>query len=477
MKNNNIGRYFGTSICLLGLAVGLLSTARALPASPQQAYEWHYRGCLYYGEGKFRQAKDLLHQAYQAQPFNTNFGLAYGLCLGRIGQPEQAFEVFAANRRAILARDPERAQKLALNSFFSGMAFLYSHRYEQAFALLKGAVAAQKDLAQPKLLSIFYNALAYATLLNQSNNAHRKADQPPHFHIHRRDMERAADYYAESLRANPENEVTLANYRTLADTLQLLDQLPPGLGFILDSARTKPTFIQMHQTILRDLDLGRFQELVFLVDISGSMVMEKVVCYGADRFTAMKELSMRLLPDLGKTVRLGIGTIGGNCGTVPDLWYSTGSISRQDLNDKLRFLIPDGTTPLLSMLVKSPELFQGPDTLLRSIFLISDGANTCREGSLGMCDLARDLAEKKITVNVLTFLENSFDNTSAFGEYLCLTELTKGKIIYLDNYRCALEPLAFDLVRTCQLKLPVLEKSNCWGEHIKNLWMAERPAW
>jgi len=466
---------FGLPIILLICFLACGMSHRPV-TSPQQAYEWHYRGTLLYGEGRYKQAKDLLQNAYNAQPNNYNFGVAYGLCLGRLGDSGQAQSVFAAARKAILPNDPERAQKLALSTFFSGMSYLYSRHYGQAFVQLRSAVFSQKNLNQPKLLSVFYNALAYATLLNQSNNSHQREDLPSHYHIHRRDMERAADYYAQSLLCNPENEVSLDNYRQIADTLQLLDELPPGLGAILDTTKTSPTFIQMHQTIIRDLQLDQFDELVFLIDISGSMVMEKVVCYGADRFTAMKELCLRILPEIKPEVQLGIGTIGGNCGTVPDHWYKTGSISREDIHDKLRFLIPDGTTPLLSMLVKSPELFSKIDSTRKSIFLISDGANTCRESGWDICELASELKKKKIAVNVLTFLENSYNNTDAFGEYLCLSEITRGHIIYLDNYRCRLEPLALDLVKTCQLKFPTIEKSTCWGAHIKNLWMTDKPS-
>jgi tetratricopeptide (TPR) repeat protein len=470
MLNTRFGLGLIFLTCILVCSIG-----RRAVVSTQQAYEWHYRGSLLYSEGRYKQARELLQNAYHAQPNNYNFGVAYGLCLGRLGDSGQAQGVFANSRRGILPRDPERSQKLALNTFFSGMSYLYSLHYGQAYVQLRSAVLSQKTLNQPKLLSIFYNALAYATLLNQSNNGHHREDMPSHYHIHRRDMERAADYYAQSLLANPENELSLDNYRELADTLQLLDELPPGLGAILDTMKAAPTFIQMHQTIIRDLHLGEFDELVFLIDISGSMVMEKVVCYGEDRFTAMKELCMRILPEIKPQVQLGIGTIGGNCGTVPSHWNKTGSISRVDIHDKLRFLIPDGTTPLLSMLVKSPELFSKVDSTRKCIFLISDGANTCRESGWDICELAGMLKQKKIAVNVLTFLENSYDNTSAFGEYLCLSEITRGHIIYLDNYRCRLEPLALDLVKTCQFKFPDLQKSTCWGAHIKNLWMVDKP--
>jgi hypothetical protein len=141
------------------------------------------------------------------------------------------------------------------------------------------------------------------------------------------------------------------------------------------------------------------------------------------------------------------------------------------LRSKIRFLIPDGTTPLLTMLLRCEELFSDDPKSSKNLFLVSDGANTCREGGKNMCDWAAMLAQKGIAINVLTFLSTTADNTDAFAEYLCLAENTKGAIIYLDNYRCRLEPLAFDLVKTCQRKIPPLERSFCFGPQVKNVWM------
>ena len=283
-------------------------------------------------------------------------------------------------------------------------------------------------------------------------------------------MEKAFAAFESAVKADPENTTALYNYRLLADTLQVGSILPEADSTQVRRKEYKPTFINMHKTIISDLKLNNYDELVFLVDISGSMVMEQVVCYGADRFTAMKDLCLKILPEIDTSVALGIGTIGGVCDSPPDLWFQAGGINRLDLRSKLRFLIPDGTTPLLTMLLRCPELFTDNPEHSKSIFLISDGANTCREGGIDICEWASTLAKKGIAVNVLTFLSTTSDNTDAFAEYLCLAENTKANIIYLDNYRCRLEPFAFDIVKTCQSKIPPMEKSNCLGGSVKGLW-------
>lgn len=446
--------------------------SEAAPSSPpdKQAYRLHYQGSLQYAEGKYRQASGNFARAFQLFPENFSFALAHGLCLGRLGDAGGAKKVLEKARQLVALDDQERQQKLAMASFFLGMSFSYANRYAEALPLLREAIAMQEKIPQKSLLSVYYNALGKAILLNQGRNAHRRNYQPLHYHVHKRDMEKAFLAFEAAVKADPDNSIALRNYLLLADTLKVGSILPEADTSQPQRKEYKPTFLNMHRTIISDLKLNTYDELVFLVDISGSMVMEKVVCYGADRFTAMKDLCLKILPEIDSSIELGIGTIGGVCDSPPDLWFPAGKISRIDLRSKLRFLIPDGTTPLLTMLLRCPELFSADPQRRKSIFLISDGANTCREGGIDICEWATALSAKGIAVNVLSFLSTTADNTDAFAEYLCLAENTKANIIYLDNYRCRLEPFAFDLVKTCQSKIPVMEKSTCLGPSVKGLW-------
>ncbi|MEM6378989.1 MAG: VWA domain-containing protein [Bacteroidota bacterium] len=234
---------------------------------------------------------------------------------------------------------------------------------------------------------------------------------------------------------------------------------------------TGPTFLYMHRKISGTLELHKYSELAFLVDISGSMVAEKVVCMDDTRFAVMKDLSRKMVKEFPDSMALGIGTIGGDCPDEPAKWKTAGTMTKKELDTDLRFLIPDGTTPMLTRLKKTPELFVDSLDTPKTLFLISDGANTCREAGLDVCAFAEELARKGITINVLTFLSSSYNNTSAFSEYICLADVTGGRIIYMDNLRCNFQAFNFDLAATCQLKIPILEKSYCWGKHIKTLWM------
>ncbi len=463
--------------CFLFLFFFNPSFSSALPPKEagKAAYRLNYQGTLFYAEGKFVLARKQFQRAYEKAPGNFQFALSYGLSLGRTGRHQKAISVLAKAQRLLSPADPEFALKSALCSFYQGASFLYSDKPGRAIAPLRQSAELLERKENNPILSIILNALGYAVLMDQGTGEHRKAGLPLHGHVHRRSLERAYRYFYQALIANPDNQTARSNALMLGDSLQMspesrVPSLPDSL-LTNHTLESRSVFHGMQQRLFQDFQLFRYDELLFLVDISGSMVMENVICMNATRFEVMKEMVQKLLPEIPAYTALGMGTIGGDCGTVPKQWKPAGSLSKEDIHDITRFLIPDGTTPLLSMLIAAPELFSDTPTKSKSIFLISDGANTCREGGLDVCSWARQVSQKNISINILTFLSTTSDNTDAFAEYLCLAELTGGQIIYLDNYRCRLEPLAFDLVKTCSFTLPEFQRSSCWGPSVKDLWM------
>jgi hypothetical protein len=83
------------------------------------------------------------------------------------------------------------------------------------------------------------------------------------------------------------------------------------------------------------------------------------------------------------------------------------------------------------------------------------------------------MAERNITINVLTFLDANRDNSNAFAEYGCLAANTGGQILYLDNYRCSYEYFGAGLAESCLPQIPNLRKVSCWGPAVKELWAVE----
>ncbi len=456
------------AIYLSVLIACLVSLSLRPPGGEREAYRNYYVGAYYFNEGDTGAATRHFKRAYEAVPDEFNFALAYALSLGRSGSGDEALNVLQRGAAAMTAApDPENRQRLAFRYMVTGLIYTYTSRFDQAIPQLRQAFEAQKALGRPRLLSIISNTLGYATFMNQGKNAHLSRDQPEHLHIHKRDMERSVDFFAGALEYDGSNAVARGNYKMLCDSLGIPMQEFPETA--AHDETSGAGYADIPANIYQLLDFSVYDEVVFLLDISGSMVMEKVACVDKDRFKVMKETALYLLKRIPESTSLGIGTIGGDCGTVPKLWHPVGELNRTDFRFALDFLAPDGTTPLLNILVDSPSLFSANDSLRKAIFLISDGANICKIRGLDICDWADGLTGKNITIQILTFLNADLTNTNAFAEYTCLAENTYGKVFYIDANRCNVKPFAFNLVETCLFKLPEIHKVNCWGSNV-DLW-------
>lgn len=441
-----------------------------LPSSGNKqkaAFKAHYKGMVLYGEGHYQRAAGKFEEAYQAIPGNYNFALSLAVALSRIGRAAEGLSLLEKCSGLLNAKDPEYFQKLAYQHFFRGMIMMYDGRHGDAISPIRQGIELQGRIGEPKLLSIYNNALGYAMLLNQGGGSHGQDSLGMHYHVHKRDMLRAFDYFDRALTYDPKNSAALYNYFLIRDTL--------GMEALEDFFESRDTGIVSGSRPLpansgRALQFAGYDELLLLLDISGSMVMEKVPCMGTTRFDVMQETALLVLDSLPAHTKLGLATIDGDCGSKPVAWEPVGRLSRYDMRYRLRFLVPNGTTPLLERLKHCPELFLDADSTRKAIFLISDGANICRMGGEDVCDWAEAMASRNITVNILTFLGASLDNTDAFAEYGCLADNTGGQILYMDNYRCSYEYYGNSLIESCRPKIPDLRRVQCWGPAVKDLW-------
>lgn len=459
---------------LLGSII-LLFTGGTSPQpvrSIKSAYEHHYKGSLYYKEDRLNKAEYHFRIAYNTVPDNFAFALSLAVCMGRNGDPEDGLKILQRGSAGLDRKDPEYEEKRALKAFFQGFLQCYAKQYGRAIVSLKQSISLQEQLGNPTHLSIFYNALGYAILLNQGSGAHRRADLEPHYHVHKRDMERSLEAFEKALEYNPTNPSAIYNYRTISDSLKVASNLTlPAQDAVENSIVFKSKDDEdLPTNIFSLLDFANFDEVLFLLDISGSMVMEKVICKGKDRFKVMKETSLFILDRLARDTRMGIATIGGDCGTEPRLWHATGSIDYKQLKRKLEFLVPDGTTPLLTILQETPPLFSDDRDSKKVIFFISDGANVCSAGGVDICEWTSVLRQKGITLHIFTFLDATFNHADAFAEYSCLADLTNGKILYMDNLRCKLERHRFIFAESAAFEIPPFQRVKCWGPAVEHLW-------
>ena len=438
------------------------------PAGNRQkaAFKAHYKGLLHYSEARYSRAVHQFEKAQSILPENHTFNLSLALALSRVGRADEGLGLLQRSGHLLADGDPNFEQKRATAQFLRGMILLHAGRAGQALRPLQVSIDRQQALGDAKKLSIYHNALGYAYLLNQGGSDHGDS-LGMHYHVQKRDLLRALAEFDQAVRYDDRNPTALYNYFLVRDTLGL--EAMEEYTAAQDSAGVRPTGPVPSNTD-RTLQFTDYEELVFLLDISGSMVMEKVPCMGVTRFDVMKQTALFVLDSLPPGMEIGLGTVDGDCGTEPHAWDSVGALSRYDMRYRLQFLPPNGTTPLLERLQACPELFSEREGVRRSIFLISDGANICRSGGVDICSWAEKLAQRKITINILTFLDAVQSNTNAFAEYGCLAENTGGSILYMDNYRCGYEYFGASLVESEQPRVPPLQKVQCWGPAVKDLW-------
>jgi len=451
-------------ISLLGI-----SGSGAGQSSPgKAAYRHYYSGLSLLSAGENNKAVSELNKAYRSWPDNLNFSLAYALGLSKTGKHLEGMRVLDQVR--ILDTDPYREHKLALQHFVRGMVQHYGGESQQAISCFEEGIDWQKKTGHTALLAHFYNALGYARLHHQGSGANHNG-LGMHYHVHRRDLEKAIHDFQAANRIDPQFSPGLSNLAVLSDTLgKDLPEEPPATVAVRSRSGPSSLVTGLPKDVDRVRALADFEEVVLLVDISGSMTTEKVLCMGRTRFEVMRNLGLYLVDALPPETRIGLGTIGGDCGDTARTWESVGALSRRDLRYAVRFLNAHGTTPMVERLNQATELFSNNPSTSKGLFLISDGANVCPERGEGICEWAGHVRQKGITLNVLTFLDVSYNNVEAFAEYGCLADNTGGRIFYLDNVQCAFTDLSYQLLNDLDLVLPRLEKVYCWGPSINSLW-------
>lgn len=438
------------------------------PGSQKRAYKHFFRGTISYEESLYREASSHFGKAYDMLPRNYSIALSYAVSLAQSGEVDRSISIFDYCSQLFNKRDPDYDQKKATLAFSGGLIYCGAKKYNIATGYFKRSLEIQTRLGNTKLIGALYNALAYAQFMNQSSNSNDKGAVERHFHISESDMEQAMETLREALKYDPGNVAARKNLKLMTDTLGLKYPLVFD-STAMEQRRAEQAYVSLPQDVFRSIDFQAFDEIVFMLDISGSMVMENVVCMGKTRFEVMRETVLYLLRNIDPEIKIGVGTIGGDCGTEPRLWIQTGTKSRKDLIWDMQFLTPDGTTPLLNILKSSEELFSASDSVRRSIFLVSDGANICKAEGQDICEWATDIGQKNTTINILTFLDAQLNNVNAFAEYGCLAENTFGEIHYIDNLYCRLKSFSFDMVERFAPEFPKIERVECFGKERK-LW-------
>jgi len=449
-----------------------LALAASLPAlRKKHAYSSHFKGTLAWKKEEYSKAERFFEQAFNGVPDNFNFALSYAISLARSGKPSEAQILLEASRSLLLPTHPEHDFQQAVWVFSAGMIYSLGKEYDKGSPLIRQAADRFTQLGAADYASQCYYMLAYNQLMDQGIGGYERGEIKLHLHVTRDDIRKSWDYLDAALRAYPQNKQAWLHYNTLADTLQSTRRISEQELFRAKN-RQQPSFNydKLPANALRALSFTDYEQLLLLLDISGSMVMEKVLCMGETRFEVMKATALATLDLLPDSLLVGLGTIGGDCGDPPKIWQQVQPLNKKDLKWSIQSLPPHGTTPLLERLQQSPALFSPKADAKKAILLISDGANVCSAGNLDICTWVEELRQLDITLNIITFLEASIFNTNEFAEYSCLADITGGQILYLDDLRCSYEYHEFNLLLSAAPELPKLEKMYCMGPHIQTLW-------
>jgi Mg-chelatase subunit ChlD len=269
------------------------------------------------------------------------------------------------------------------------------------------------------------------------------------------DFLNAYPYYKKATILDPEHEVALKNLDTVeARITKCGKDLPITKDFVFETEELKK---RIHQDSLKKDSLNyinhlrsinlqhlpkqigqmislinNYDEIVMVMDISGSM--EEHVDWGQNvtRFNVMQELSLAILKQANTRINIGAITVGGECGLFPMLKSGIGENRRTELSDLISSTRPNGWTPLNRMLSDAGSMFTSASNR-KTVLLISDGMDSCREG-INLCDTAVKLHNSGIDLTVFSFLleGTSYENNFAYQIYECMTEAANGKIFHLD---------------------------------------------
>ncbi|NJK83436.1 MAG: VWA domain-containing protein [Saprospiraceae bacterium] len=157
-----------------------------------------------------------------------------------------------------------------------------------------------------------------------------------------------------------------------------------------------PIGIELMSSWMNDCD-----ELIFMLDISGSMRVKTPFSPEATKFNTMKNMVFHFMNTLKTNVQLGLITVGGSCESEPSLKIGT-SASRRTLSNALQTIEADGYTAISRSLRYAPELFEG-DSKKKAILFITDGTDSCLPDET--CNLSIWLGTQNIALHVLAFSE------------------------------------------------------------------------
>lgn len=434
------------------------------PASAKEAIKdsktYYYQSITHLKRGHNLRSVKCLKKALALNPSND----AAHLLLIKIYIKLRAEEKAIPYLVQLSTLQPTSTYRAIEMGYLLGYNYILQQDFPQAEKQLKQTIVEAYKHGQSNfydILSRCYNALGYLNAMQHPTEIKNKQILV----LHKRTLFNSRTLFEEALRFNPQHKIAADNYNRVNTALQIppnrIDPFPKNLDEGADNpiiphftapiadvnSTLLPTRLELMSEWMNDCD-----ELLLMLDISGSMRVNTKLNIENTKFGIMKNLVFHFLNTLDHKVNLGLVTVGGSCESKPLVEMTTSS-SRRTLYNALQKVEADGYTPVSRSLRHAPSLFES-DSKKRAILFITDGTDSCLPDET--CDISMWLGAQNIALHVLTFLEEK-DALLEYKAYNCMTQTTNGHL-NLFSPTGTIEQKDFNLKVEEALLLPIMQK-------------------
>ena len=390
----------------------------------------YYKGISSLKRGKMGNAMRFFKQTLREHPRHNAACLAIIKLHLASGQDKKAARMLAALYQS------EESQTPLERDYYLAHLNIVVQDYNAARKHLEGLVRKAYDVDSPNfsILARCYNALGYLNVL-QSPNKEKEGYLVTPSQV----LERSRIMFEEALKYNTRNTSAFSNYTTMNDLLGISPNfIEPYAQYNLlpEEMEKKGTTTDISTEILYEEDLlpeetrpllehaQLYDELLLMIDVSGSMRVPLKKGSASTRFDVMQTLAGYILEKTNHKVRMGAVSVGGDCGNSPVLHKKVDKNNRIALAKAIRAVHVDGHTPVNDAMLLVPDLFRSKRSK-RGIILITDGMESCNPNET--CELAAWLGSEGITLHVLSFLEEKA-HPEEYSSYTCMAATTGGTL-------------------------------------------------
>ena len=443
---------FGNSSCLL------IKTFNAPPQ--EKASQLDYLAKIAYEEQKYRKAIDHWKKASDIDTANAKFISRIGDSYHQLGNYREALRYQQKIRSKMEDAYPYAAIKMM--SWEAGYA-LSNNLPKQAIQLYEDAIDRMEiyGFNDSTLMTNLYCNWGVADLFDQGTIYPCRPDLLGNCHIiHLSDVQRAKEKFLKAsdfspIECKPEVRWNLNLTERLLDLPEdsikkyksyiPIEWVKQHLDLAVDSSHcffeplpTEEDTIIVEGGFFEGLNV--YDEIVFVLDISGSMGRPVVRGISKTRFELMIETIIDQIENSSEDQHIGILTVNGDCNGIPTLSIPVSKGDKTSLISELKKLYPFGGTPLYTTLQRSQALFSDKKNN-KLVLLASDGVESCMR-SYSVCGLAGQLCKtKNINFEVFSLLLDESSNSREFGFYECITEAC-GTVIHIPTREAKIEQKA-----------------------------------